>query len=204
MYLTTTPWWLRKLYSPSLTWKVPAGQNEIFLTFDDGPHPEITPFVLDCLHTYNARATFFCVGKNVLKYPAVYRRILDEGHKAGNHTHNHLNGWNAGDKEYLDDVMLARKYIDSNLFRPPYGRISRFQVQQLKNFFTIIMWNVLSGDFDVELSSEKCLQNVVSNVKAGAIIVFHDSEKAFPRLEHVLPKVLEFMANKGFKMQAMK
>ncbi|CAA9480447.1 MAG: Polysaccharide deacetylase, partial [uncultured Segetibacter sp.] len=191
MYLVKTPWWLRKAYSSALTWKIPAAGGEIFLTFDDGPHPTITPFVLNCLQHYNAKATFFCIGKNVQLYPQVFQQILNEGHRIGNHTHNHLNGWKTRDLEYFRNIVLARKYIDSNLFRPPYGRITRFQIQQLQAVFNIIMWDVLSGDFDIDLSPQKCLQNVISNTTPGSVIVFHDSEKAFPRLEYALPKALE-------------
>lgn len=204
MYLVKTPWWLRKIYSSALTWKIPADENEIFLTFDDGPHPTITPFVLDHLRRYNAKATFFCIGKNVLQYNKVFRQILDEGHRIGNHTHDHLNGWKTSDAEYFENIILAKKYIDSNLFRPPYGRISLFQAQQLKPMFEIIMWDVLSGDFDVSLSPQKCLENVVSHTSPGSVIVFHDSEKAFPRLEYALSGALEFFAEKGFVMKGIK
>ncbi len=202
MYLVKTPWWLRKIY-PSLTWKIPTEENKIFLTFDDGPHPAITPFVLDCLRQYNAKGTFFCIGKNVQLYPRIFRQMLDEGHRIGNHTHNHLNGWKNRDSQYFENIILAKKYIDSNLFRPPYGKITRFQIQQLQPVFNIIMWDVLSGDFDVDLSPQKCLQNVMSNTSSGSVIVFHDSEKAFPRLEYALPKALEFFAEKGYVMKGI-
>lgn len=203
MYLVKTPWWLTMLYSSALVWKIPVGENEIFLTFDDGPHPAITPFVLDCLRQYNAKATFFCIGKNVQKYQQVYRQILDEGHTTGNHTYNHLNGWKTNDAEYIKNSMFAQKYIESNLFRPPYGRISRSQIQQLKPVFKIIMWDVLSGDFDIHLSPQRCLKNVLSNTVPGSVIVFHDSEKALPRLEYALPKALQFFAEKGFVMKGI-
>lgn len=203
MYLVKTPWWLKKIFSSALTWKISAEKNEIFLTFDDGPHPVITPFVLDCLRQYNAKATFFCLGKNVRQHQQVFRRIIDEGHTVGNHTYNHLNGWKTNDAEYLKNIFVAKKYIDSNLFRPPYGRISRFQIQQVKTAFKIIMWDVLSGDFDVDLSPQKCLRNVVSNTTAGSIVVFHDSDKAFSRLEYALPKALEFFAEKNFVMKGI-
>lgn len=204
MYLIKPTWWLRKIYSSALTWKIPVEENKIFLTFDDGPHPTITPFVLNCLKQHNAKATFFCIGKNVQLYQGVFQQIIHEGHRVGNHTHNHLNGWKTTDKKYLENIILARKFIDSNLFRPPYGRITRFQIQQLKSIFSIIMWDVLSGDFDAELSPQKCLQNVVSNTSSGSIIVFHDSEKAFPRLEYALPKALEFFAEQGYVMEGIK
>ena len=163
MYFVKTPWWLRKAYSSAFTWKMPAHNNQIFLTFDDGPHPTVTPFVLNCLRQYNAKATFFCLGKNVKQYPNVYHKILNEGHRVANHTNNHLNGWKTKNQEYFDNVILAQNYISSNLFRPPYGRITKSQAELLTPAFKIIMWDVLSGDFDIKLSPEKCLQNVVSN-----------------------------------------
>jgi peptidoglycan/xylan/chitin deacetylase (PgdA/CDA1 family) len=198
MYFVKTPWWLRSVY-PSLTWKMPGKENEVFLTFDDGPHETITPFVLDTLQHYNAKATFFCIGKNVEKNPEIFSRILNEGHSTGNHTYNHLNGWKTDDKIYLQDVIKAREVIESKLFRPPYGRIGRFQIQQLKKLFTIIMWDVLSGDFDVSLSRQQCLQQVVKHTKPGSVVVLHDSEKALPRLEYVLPKALQHFNERGWK-----
>lgn len=204
MYLVKTPWWLRKLYHPDVTWKIPTDRKEIFLTFDDGPHPTITPFVLKCLKQYNAKATFFCIGKNVQQYPDVYQQIIDEGHAVGNHTHNHLNGWKTGDIIYLKNVVLAREIIDSRLFRPPYGRIARSQVKELSPVFKIIMWDVLSGDFDTTLSPQACFDNVANNTSAGSIVVFHDSEKAFPRLEYALPRSLAFFKENGYAMKALK
>ncbi len=198
MYLVKTPWWLKRLY-PSLTWKIPSKKNEVFLTFDDGPHPTITPFVLDTLKTYNAKATFFCIGKNVENNPEIFRQILNEGHNIGNHTYNHLNGWKTNDEVYLKDVIKAKAVIDSELFRPPYGRIGRLQMQQLKKLFKIIMWDVLSGDFDISLSPQRCLQHVVKNTRPGSVVVFHDSEKAFSRLEYVLPKALQHFHANGWK-----
>lgn len=128
---------------------------------------------------------------------------MDEGHTIGNHTHDHLNGWKTADSAYFENIMLAKKYIDSNLFRPPYGKITRFQIQQLQPVFKIIMWDVLSGDFDINLSPKKCLQNAVSNTSPGSVIVFHDSEKAFPRLEYALPESLRFFSEKGYVMKGI-
>ena len=202
MYLAKSPWWLKKLY-PTLTWSIPTEEKEVYLTFDDGPHQTITPFVLDTLKLYDAKATFFCIGRNVRAHPEIYQRTINEGHKIGNHTYTHFNGWKTADKDYINDVVEAKQYIDSNLFRPPYGRISRFQVQQLKPLFKIIMWDVLSGDFDINLTPQKSLELVVSNVRPGSIVVFHDSEKAKPRLEFALPKALEFLTDKGYKFKSL-
>ena len=197
-YFVKTPWLLKKIYS-SCIWDIPSQENKIYLSFDDGPHPGATPFVLDELKKQNAKATFFCIGKNVAEHPYVYKRILEEGHRVGNHTHNHLNGWKVSDKAYFDNIAEAKKYIDSHLFRPPYGRIKSFQVSCLqKAGFKIIMWDVLSADFDQKISGEQCASNVLRNAKKNSIIVFHDSEKAFGRMKIALPKTLEFFKEKGF------
>lgn len=188
---------------PSLTWQIPSEKKDIYLTFDDGPHPAITPFVLDTLSAFGAKATFFCIGKNVENNTALYQRIIDEGHAVGNHTYNHVNGWKTNDEAYFKEVIKTKEVVDSKLFRPPYGRISRFQVQQLKKLFNIIMWDVLSGDFDRELSPELCLKNVISNTRAGSIVVFHDSEKAVEKLKYALPKTLEHLQKKGFMCRAI-
>jgi peptidoglycan/xylan/chitin deacetylase (PgdA/CDA1 family) len=204
-YLVKTPALLKKLYS-SCTWNFSRDEKIIYLTFDDGPHHEATPFVLDTLKAFNAKATFFCIGKNVAAHPDIYKRIILEGHSVGNHTFNHVNGSKTADKEYISDIAEARKYIDSTLFRPPYGRISRFQVRLLTaaenakqtTAFRIIMWDVLSADFDVSLSADKCSRNVINNAKAGSIVVFHDSEKALPRLRKSLLDTLEHFSKEGY------
>ncbi len=204
MYLVTTPQWFKWLY-PSLTWRVRTKQKELYLTFDDGPHEEATPFVLDCLKAYVAKATFFCLGKNVQSYPEIFHRIIDEGHSIGNHTHNHVNGWKTSTETYIEDVCEARKHIDSKLFRPPYGRITRFQSKVLieKMNMKVVMWDVLSGDFDLALSPEGCLKNVARNAIAGSIVVFHDSSKAWPKLKHALPGVLQKFSNDGFAFKRL-
>jgi peptidoglycan/xylan/chitin deacetylase (PgdA/CDA1 family) len=193
LYLAKTPYIIRRWFYPRYTWRIPVDEKKLYLTFDDGPHPDITPFVLDELNKYNAKATFFCIGDNVVRYPQVYKRIIEEGHAIGNHTYNHLNGWQTDDKLYFENIAEAAKWIDTNLFRPPYGRITRFQAKQLmeKWQYNIIMWDVLSGDFDVQLSPERCLKNVMRNIRSGSVIVFHDSEKAYKRMRYALPKVLE-------------
>ena len=200
LYFVKTPFWLAWLYSDCV-WNIKTSEKKMYLSFDDGPHPVITNFVLDELKKYNAKATFFCIGDNVVKYPEVYKRIIDEGHAVGNHTHNHLNGWKTADKKYLDNIDAAKKFIDSDLFRPPYGRITRFQLSQLrlsKYKLKTIMWTLLSGDFDNKISKETCTNNVIVNAKEGAIVVFHDSEKANERVSYALPEVLKYFSNKGY------
>lgn len=203
-YLIKTPWWLKKLYPSSLIWNINTDEKVLHLTFDDGPHPAATPFVLDTLKQFNAKATFFCIGKNVATQKDVYQRILDEGHKVGNHTFNHLNGWKTKDADYINNVREAEKYIDSKLFRPPYGKISRFKINLLqKAGYKIIMWDVLSGDFDKDETKEQCAANVILQAKPGSIIVFHDSEKAFEKMAYTLPVVLSKFSAEGFTFKAI-
>jgi len=200
-YLVKTPWWLKKIY-PGLVWRMPGEEKTVYLSFDDGPHPEITPFVLEQLKRYGASATFFCIGKNVNAYPQIYRQILLEGHRVGNHTQNHLNGWKVADDRYIENVREAAKYVDSELFRPPYGRIGALQAKVLKGApfnYRIVMWDVLSGDFDVALDAKRCARNVTRHAGPGSIVVFHDSEKAFDRLRDALPVVLEHFSEKGYR-----
>jgi peptidoglycan-N-acetylglucosamine deacetylase len=202
-YFVKTPWLLKKLY-PQCIWEVKTTQKEIYLTFDDGPHPEATPFVLQELKKYNAKGTFFCVGKNVKEYFDTYKQIISDGHKPGNHTYNHLNGWKTTDKEYFEDILQASNLIDSDLFRPPYGKITQFQLKALqgkKLNLKTIMWNVLSGDFDIKITPENCYLNVMNNAGPGSIIIFHDSLKAMPRLQYALPRMLEYFTEKGFQFK---
>lgn len=203
LYFVKTPGWMKKVY-PSRVWDFPGKHKQLYLSFDDGPHPLHTPQVLDILQEFTAKATFFCIGKNVMEHPVVYRRIIEEGHAVGNHTHNHLNGWKVDDGIYLDNVHQAKQFIDTDLFRPPYGRASTFQVRQLmqpKYRLKTIMWSVLSGDFDTKLSPEECLQNVLLNARDGSIIVFHDSEKAQERMLFALPAVLKYFTERGFSFE---
>jgi peptidoglycan/xylan/chitin deacetylase (PgdA/CDA1 family) len=202
-YLVKTPWIFRKLY-PDCLWNVKATDNTLYLTFDDGPNPQVTPFVLDQLSKYNAKATFFCIGKNVKEHFDVYRKIISEGHKVGNHTYNHINGWKTSDKKYLEEVRLAAKIIDTNIFRPPYGRITKFQIKALQGEgfqLKTVMWDVLSGDFDKKVSKQNCYQIVVKNAKPGSIIVFHDSLKAFTSLEYALPRILRLYQEKNYQFK---
>jgi len=206
-YFIKTPWIAKKFFS-SYIWSLPPADNAVYLTFDDGPHPTITPWVLDQLGEYDAKATFFCTGSNVEIYPNIFRQILDEGHRIGNHTFHHFNGWKTDNKKYLDDVSKASHLITSNLFRPPYGRIKNSQAKKIPDAMRtgdakIIMWDVLSADFDTSFSPEQCLNNVLENVSAGSIIVFHDSEKAYNNLRYSLPKTLQSLKEGGFRFKGI-
>ena len=205
-YLIKTPRLLKALYSQCI-WHINDHANSVYITFDDGPHPTITDFVLKQLEKYQAKASFFCIGKNVLDNQELFQRIQDEGHTIGNHTHNHLNGWKTSNTHYFRNIRLAEKHIKSNIFRPPYGRITYSQALGIEKMYPtmkIIMWDVLSGDFDTDITPEECLENVISTVQPGSIIVFHDSEKAWPRLEYVLPRFLEYCEQKGWNMKRLK
>ena len=204
-YLTKTPAILKSIYK-SCTWNLSPARPAVYLTFDDGPHPTATPFILEQLNKYGAKGTFFCIGKNVVEHPDLYQRILEEGHTTGNHTHNHLNGWKTSTDKYIENILEARKYIDSPLFRPPYGRITPFQIKHLKQVVPtakVIMWDVLSADFDTGIKGEDCVQNVVFKAKPGSIIVFHDSTKAWDRMEYALPRVLEYFTKQKLGMEAI-
>jgi len=206
-YWIKTPSWLPRLFPRNLIWKMPPKERPtVYLTFDDGPHPEATTFVLDQLSRYNAKATFFCIGKNVAAHSALYERILQEGHTTGNHTEDHLNGWQTDNWTYLNNIVKAGKRINSRNYRPPYGRIKISQALRLskgKQPWKIYMWDILSGDFDTSLTAKECLDNVIRNIEPGSIIVFHDSEKAFPRLKYVLPEVLSFCKEKNWAVNAL-
>ena len=204
-YLVKSPWILKKYFS-ECTWNIKTNEKILYLTFDDGPHPEATLFILEQLKNYNAKATFFCIGKNVKEHFEIYKQIISDGHRPGNHTFNHLNGWNTRDEIYIKDIEKAAEIIDSNLFRPPYGRITKFQIkvlQQQKINLKTIMWDVLSGDFDTSLKPENCYLNVINYANPGSIIVFHDSLKAFPNLQYTLPLVLKYYSEKGFQFRPL-
>lgn len=218
---------LRKLYPNRITQI--QDKKSIYLTFDDGPIPEITPWVLEQLKQYNVKATFFCIGDNIRKNPEIFRQLLKEEHSIGNHTFNHLNGWKTITEVYVENVIKAEEILlenrkqrrenreekrDNNnpkpatsvqkLFRPPYGKIKNSQAKELvKLNYKIVMWDVLSGDFENRISKEKCFKNVINNASGGSTIVFHDSQKAFKNLEYTLPKVLEYYAEKGFSFKAL-
>ena len=198
-----TPIVVKKMF-PNYIWDYPTDNNTLYLTFDDGPTPKITNWVLDILKGYNAKATFFCVGQNAEEHPTIVNRITDEGHSLGNHTHNHIKGWKYKTKDYLKNVEEASKHIYSTLFRPPYGQITPKQGKKLiKLGYKIVMWNVLSFDWENTISKETCLENVISKVTKGSIIVFHDSVKASKNMQFALPRVLAHFSEKGYSFKAI-
>lgn len=190
-----------------LIWKMPATQQPtVYLTFDDGPHPVATPFAIRQLAAYDAQATFFCIGKCVAEHPSIFEALQKAGHSIGNHTHNHLNGWKTSTETYSQNILQAGKLIASAAFRPPYGRITRAQAAWLrkgKQPWKVYMWSILSGDFDTKLSPEQCLKNVLDKLRPGAIVVFHDSEKAWERMRYTLPLVLDYCKTKGWAMKGL-
>jgi peptidoglycan/xylan/chitin deacetylase (PgdA/CDA1 family) len=205
LYLTYSPFWLQWFY-PTLTWHKNRKEKSIYLTFDDGPIPVVTPYVLNCLDDFQAKATFFCIGDNVRKHPEIYSQVVAAGHSVGNHTYTHLKGWQSKSEPYLADIKRCAELVKSSLFRPPYGRIRKKQIIDIAKQhpeMDIIMWDVLSGDFDSALNSDQVTTNVLKNVKNGSIIVFHDSLKAFPRLQDALPAVLKKLQSAGYQFKTL-
>jgi peptidoglycan/xylan/chitin deacetylase (PgdA/CDA1 family) len=205
MYLVKSPL-LLKWYYPSLTWNKSRAEKAIYLTFDDGPIPDVTEFVLKTLRDQQVKATFFCIGDNIRKHPQLFQQLLNEGHKVGNHTFNHLKGWKTDDATYLDNFEQCQRLTGSKLFRPPYGRIKKSQIRQIRERYpdmNIIMWDVLSGDFDLKLTPESCYHNVDKYVENGSIIVFHDSLKAFERLQYALPRSIADLKAKGYQFRTL-
>lgn len=202
MYLIKTPTFIQNIF-PNFLWSKPEEDKTLYLTFDDGPIPEVTPWVLEQLANYNAKGTFFCVGENIVKHPEVFEQVKAARHSVGNHTQNHLNGWTTDNLAYFHNIRHCARLVDSDLFRPPYGRLKPKQANFLQRHYTIVMWDVLSGDFDTNITGEQCFQNVLRGTKDGSIIVFHDSIKARPRLEYVLPRVLEHYSKLGYKFETL-
>lgn len=210
--LVTVPKFVQRIY-PKRIWALPNKNNKVYLTFDDGPIPEVTPWVLDTLKEYNAKATFFCIGDNIKKHSEIFQRIISEGHSVGNHTFNHVNGWKTSTQSYIDNVSLFETELQAqsirysylvprtSFFRPPYGKLTSKQARLLQEKgYKIVMWSVLSYDYDNSISKEQCLKNVLENIKSGNIIVFHDSLKAQKNLRYVLPKVLEYCNKAMYKL----
>ncbi|MBR2947493.1 MAG: polysaccharide deacetylase family protein [Bacteroidales bacterium] len=193
---------LKKIY-PTTIWSFSQEEDGVFLTFDDGPCPEVTPWVLDVLDKYQAKATFFCIGKNVELYPELFKEILRRGHSVGNHTYSHIAGWRIPLHDYIQDVEVANALIDSKLYRPPYAKITISQANLLSRRYQLVMWNILSRDYNRKLSRKKCLKNVVPHLHPGAIVVFHDSKKAAKNLWYALPRTLEALKELNLKCKAI-
>ncbi|GJM31680.1 MAG: polysaccharide deacetylase [Saprospiraceae bacterium] len=197
MYLVKTPKFIQNLF-PNFTWRIPTDEKELFLTFDDGPIPEVTPWVLDQLEQYDAKGTFFCVGDNIRKHPDVFEQVVEKGHAVGNHTFSHLNGWATDNLPYFHNIRHCAHLVNSVLFRPPFGQLKPRQAQFLQRHYRIVMWDVLSGDFDPNITPEQCLANVINNAGPGSIVVLHDSLKADEKLQYVLPRILEHFSALGY------
>lgn len=204
MYFIQTPGIIKALSSKKLVWNIPNREKKVYITFDDGPVPEVTPGVLQILADYKLKSTFFCVGHNVSKYTEIFQMLKSEGQITGNHTFNHLNGWKTTTKEYIENVEQCNDHLNSTLFRPPYGRMKTRQIRALSKKYNIIMWSVLSGDFDHNNSRQKCVDNVLNNVKEGSIILFHDSIKAKERVLYALPAVIENLLRMGYRIEPVR
>lgn len=202
-YFIRNPYVLRQWYKKSLLWRMPNAIKEIYLTFDDGPTPELTPRILEVLKSHKAKATFFCVGENVKRYPELFQQILDDGHGIGNHTYNHLNAWETDREIYLENVEKAAELIPSKLFRPPYGKITPKLIERLKKKYQLVMWTVVSGDFDEEANPEQCFDNATLKTETGDILVFHDNIKAKTNVLEALPKTLSHFNKIGIKVNAL-
>lgn len=193
----TPPKFLKRMV-PGLIWDM-EGEPDVYLTFDDGPTPGNTEWIIETLAKYDAKATFFCLGKNVEQYPDTFRKLIEAGHKAGNHTYSHQKGWNMSLERYVEDVDFANQFIHTDLFRPPYGRIKLSQARILSERYTLVMWDVLSRDYSSLITPRQCTRNVLKHVRAGSIVVFHDSWKSARNMRYALPRVLQYLKENGLK-----
>lgn len=202
-------WLFQKVIYPELTWSRYTKEKKIYLTFDDGPIPEVTEWVLDILAEYEAKATFFCVGDNIQKHPGVFAKVLAGGHRVGNHTYNHIVGWKTSTEAYLENTKQCASLLPElpstsrPLFRPPHGRITKAQIRKLLPNYEIVMWDVLSGDFLLDIGQQKCLDKTIRHTEPGSIVVFHDSIKAEGNLRFVLPRYLQFFKEKGYSFDVL-
>lgn len=193
------PDYIQKIWRTPI-WRINPAEKSVYLTFDDGPNPKVTPLVLDILDKFGVKATFFCVGENVKKYPEVFREVKRRGHTVGNHTFNHLKGYKSSTQEYVKNVWKADEYVHSNLFRPPHGRIKLSQIRTLKKDFKIIMWDFITYDFDSKVTPDAILKEVKKRTRNGSIVIFHDSLKAEKNMLAALPKALEFWKEEGYEI----
>ncbi len=196
------PDWITRIF-PLAIWRIPSGEKVLYLTFDDGPIPNITPAILEILQNKGIKATFFCVGENVFKYPEIFKQIKDEGHSVGNHTFNHLQGIKCSTEKYFNNIEKANEYIGSNMFRPPHGWLRRAQYRKIARHYKIVMWDVISCDYDSSLSPKKCYENVVNNIRDGSIITFHDSIKAEKNVLEALPAVIDKLTARGYEFRKL-
>lgn len=211
LYWVKTGRIIKRLFK-GYVWDLPTAEKVAYLTFDDGPTPDVTQFVLEVLAQHNIKATFFCIGNNIEHHPDIFQQIVDADHTIANHTHNHLNGWKTGFNEYMDNVIRCEEsvlkryanFTENKLFRPPYGKVKASQARALRDQgYRIIMWDVLSADFDQTITPEQCLQNVVRNVQPGSIIIFHDSVKAVINMRYALPRAIEILKEKGYRFETI-
>jgi peptidoglycan-N-acetylglucosamine deacetylase len=202
MLIEQLPTFFRGVYR-RVTWRKDPGQKNIYLTFDDGPIPEVTPWVLDILDQFNIKATFFCVGENVFKYPEVYQEILKRGHRTGNHTYNHLRGFFTQTKRYLENAKKAAEIIDSDLFRPPHGELRRKQYLALRKHYKIVQWDVITRDYNPDITGDQVFDIVKKYARNGSIVVFHDSLKSEKHIRYVLPKAIAFLLQEGYSFEKL-
>ena len=198
------PKFIKRLY-PSVIWNFYNidDKTSVYLTFDDGPNPEVTPWVLKQLEKYNAKATFFCLGKNVEQHPETYKMILQQGHRVGNHSYSHVKGFGVNVGRYVEDFDFAEEFIETNLLRPPYARCTPRQIKMLSQRFHIVMMDIVSRDYSNKISPRRCLRNITKYVQAGSIVGLHDSQRSEKNIRYVLPRLLEFLTEKGFECKAI-
>lgn len=202
MYFVKSPKIFDFIY-PDLIWRIHTKEKKLYLTFDDGPDKNVTPELLKILNQFNAKATFFCVGKKVEKSSVLLNKIIKEGHSIGNHSYHHLKGKKVATNVFLDDVNLCSTLIPTNLFRPPFGSIKQSQIKLLKDQFKIFMWTVMPGDFDKNISKEKCLNRAIKHTKKGTIIVFHDNNEAKDKVFYTIPRYIEYFQKLGYTFEAL-
>lgn len=200
-YSVKTPYLVQKLFS-GMVWQMPVGsEKSIYLTFDDGPAKGITDWVLDELNKFGAKASFFCIGRHALNFRDTVHRIISEGHALGNHTFDHLNGWKTSTPKYLANVEQCGEVVPSSLFRPPYGKLRIGQYFEIRKKYKVVMWDVVSGDFDRKVTKEKCLDNVLENIKPGSIVLMHDKDRTTEKLQYTLPRLLSHFSEKGYRFK---